>query len=183
MRWQGDAWRSLRFARIVRHPQGPTVNVRVDLDYSSHTGRRRRAHRMLCTLQRGSPAHLSGLPRDGLIGQVQQWAILSQICVLIGALMLGGGVVIMTDAAAVTFVTIALAYARERYTRAAVLLALGVLYLLSPITSWLLNELGLPGFEKGVSKLRWLPVWILTRDLLACPMGAWDSGGSFWSSF
>src|SRR5437762_1253464 len=41
----------------------------------------------------------------------------------------------------------------------AVLLALGVLYLLSPITSWLRNELGLPGFEKGVSKLRWLPVW------------------------
>jgi len=33
------------------------------------------------------------------------------------------------------------------------------IYLMSPVTNWLINTLGLPGFEKGLSKLRGLPVW------------------------
>jgi len=43
----------------------------------------------------------------------------------------------------------------------ALLLVLGVLFLLSPVTNWILNELGLHGFEKGISKLSGLPVWLL----------------------
>ena len=46
-----------------------------------------------------------------IVARVRQWAILSQICVLIGALMLGGGIVMLTDASVTSFVGITVAFA------------------------------------------------------------------------
>lgn len=71
----------------------------------------------------------------GLIaGRVQQWSILAQICVLIGALMLGGGIVVLSDASAAAFIGIAVAYAAlGAVAGSGLLVALSVLALSSAI--------------------------------------------------
>ncbi|CAN5368398.1 hypothetical protein BH10PSE7_BH10PSE7_27460 [soil metagenome] len=69
-----------------------------------------------------------------IVAGLKQWSVLAQICVLIGALMLGGGIVMLSDASVPAFLGITFAYgALGVLAGSGLLVALSVLALSSAI--------------------------------------------------
>lgn len=69
-----------------------------------------------------------------LVARLNQWQILGNICVLVGALVLAGGVIILTEAAQLAFIGIAVGFAAAGIlARSGLLVSLSVLALASAL--------------------------------------------------
>lgn len=68
------------------------------------------------------------------VSDLKQWEVLANICVLVGALVLGGGAIVLTNASVATFLAIALGFAvAAALSGSGLLIALAVLALSSAV--------------------------------------------------